>query len=401
MISQQNKRDSAQTELIEHDHTEPTPRGISMILMLGVLLGIFITWAAIFKFDTTVRATGKVIPSARTQVIQVADGGVLARILVKEGTHVEAGELLAVLEKERATAKYKEESARVITLEIALLRAQAEIHRRSPRFGLFEEENPDIVKAQYEYYKQRKRQLQAELQILQSSLQMAETELTMNKKLLETGDASQIEVMRAQRQVNDVKGKIMEMRHKHLDEAHKEIISKEAELKSLRFKLGVADSVLDHTDILSPVAGVVKYLGVNTLGGVLRSGEELMQISPSKGGLIIDAKVMPTDIARLVVDMPVFIKMDAFDYSIYGNLKGTLSYIGSDTLTEKDASGRESVFYSVQVVVDEEHLANEPKLASVRLKPGMNVTIDIKTGEKTVLNYLAKPIVKTFSGAVH
>jgi adhesin transport system membrane fusion protein len=393
--------DFEETELIEQGHTEQSGRQVSMILMLGLLLGFFIIWATFFKFDTTVRATGKVIPSVRTQVIQVADGGVLSQVLVKEGSDVVAGELLAVLEKERANAKYLEESARVTALEIAVFRAKAEIQQRPPEFDLFQKDNPEIVRAQYEYYQQRQFRLKKGLRILQSSLQMAKAELDMNRELLETGDASRIEVMRAQRQVNDVKGKIMEMRHQYLDEAHKEIISTETELKSLRFKIGAANSVLNHTEILSPVTGVVKFLSVNTLGGVLRPGDELMQISPSKGGLIIEAKVKPTDIALLDINMPVFIKLDAFDYSIYGNLKGWLSYISSDTLTEKDASGRESVFYSVQVLVDEEHLANEPKLTSVRLKQGMNVTIDIKTGEKTVFNYLAKPIVKAFSGAVH
>ncbi|PCJ30979.1 MAG: secretion protein [Gammaproteobacteria bacterium] len=389
-----------QTEFVE-SNVDDDHQGFSMILMLAILLGLFVAWALIFEFDTTVRANGKLVPRARTQIIQVADGGVLSQILVREGTLVEKGQLLAVLEKERASANFEEEKSRVASLEIALLRAQAEIKRIVPSFDDFLEGSPDIVKAQSEYYLQRKLKLQKQIGILGSSLEIAMMELNMNKRLLESGDASRIEVMKAQQQVNDVRGKILEERNKYLDDAHQEITRTEADLRPLRYKLGVANSVLSHTEIVSPVAGVVKYLGINTLGGVLRAGDELMQISPSEGGLMLEAKVMPTDIGQLSIGMPVFIKLEAFDYSIYGNLHGTLNYLSSDTLTEKDESGREIVFYSVQVNIDEDHLRDEPKLASVILKAGMNATIDIKTGSKTVFNYLSKPITKTFSGAIH
>ncbi len=375
--------------------------GFSMIYTLLILLSVFIVWAAVFKFDTTVRASGKLIPSARTQVIQVVDGGVLSQLLVREGTIVEAGDVLAVLEKERATAKFEEESSRVIALEIALLRAEAEANNREPNFGSFQATNLDIVKAEFEYYKERKLQLKKEVKVLQSNLKMEKAELDMNKNLLSMGDASRIEVMKAQRQVNNTQGEIMTKHHKYLSDALKEITTIQSELTPLRFKLGAANSILNHTEIISPVAGTVKYMEINTLGGVLNSGDELMQISPSQGGLMVEAEVSPVDIGEINTGMPVFIKLDAFDFSLFGNLQGTLVYISSDTLTKKDSSGHETVFYSIKIKVDEEHLAFEPKLAAVKLKPGMNVMVDVKTGEKTVLDYLTKPITKAFSGAIH
>ena len=385
----------------DHYIADQKDKGLSMIGIIAIILASFIAWATSFEIDTTVRATGKVIPSARTQVVQAADGGVLSQLFVKEGDDVRDGQLLAVLEKERANAKYQEESARVTALEVALIRAKAETRGVRPDFVRFQETNPIVVKAQQEYYQQRKDYLYQEQKMLNSSLKMAQTELEMNENLQVTGDASNIEVMRAQRQVNDVHSNLMEAKNKYLDEAHREVTRIEAELKSLRFKLGAANNVLNHTEIRSPVTGVIKFLGMNTLGGVLRLGDELMQISPSKGGLIVEANVAPVDIGKLKTDMPVFVKLDAFDYTIYGNLQGTLDYISSDTLTEKDSSGRESVYYSVQVTIDEEHMKNQPKWASIKLKPGMNVTIDIKTGSKTVFNYLSKPITRAFSGALH
>ncbi|MBN4053408.1 HlyD family efflux transporter periplasmic adaptor subunit [Haliea sp. AH-315-K21] len=377
-------------------------RRVPMILVLAVLLGVFLIWAALFEFDTTIRAMGDVIPRARTQVIQAADGGVLSELLVREGSVVAEGELLSVMEKERASAGYQEERARVTALEVALLRARTEIYDdETLDFGAYQEEIPGVVRAQREYYDQRKRGLQEELGTLQTNLDMASVELQMNERLLETGDVSAIEVMRAERQVNDVRGQMLEIRNDYLEEAHQEITRTEAELESLRYKLNSASNILDHTEIVSPVAGVVKYLTVTTLGGVLRAGDELMQISPSEGGVVIEAKIMPADIGKLELGMLVFIKLDAFDFSIYGNLQGTLEYISSGTLTERDASGRDEEFYLAQIGIDEEHMARESNLSSVVLKPGMKATIDIRTGSKTVLNYLYSPIAKTFSGAVH
>lgn len=401
MFERESEGGLALTAPIKKDNGIAADKDISMMGVLAVLLITFVLWAVFFKFDTTVRATGKVIPNSRTQVVQAADGGVLEEILVREGSFVKKGQLLAVLEKERASAKYLEENARVTALEIALIRAQAESKNKFPKFDAYKAENVDIVNAQYAYYKERKKQLGKVLNMLQLNFNMATTEMKMNKLLLESGDASRVELMRSQRQVNDVSREIMEARNAYINEAHEEIIKTEAELKSLRYKLHAAKNILSHTDILSPVDGVVKFLGVNTLGGVLRSSDELMQISPSKGGLMVEAKVQPVDISGLHLDMPVLIKLDAYDSGIYGNLKGDLRYISSDTLTEKDANGRESVFYSVNVFVDEAYMKSTSKLSSIKLKPGMNVTIDIITGEKTVFNYIAKPITKVFSGAVH
>ena len=380
---------------------EEDKSGFSMIFLIAIMLATFIAWAVYFELDMTVRAQGTIIANARTQIIQVADGGVLEELLVREGDTVKEGELLAVLEKERAVAKLQEEQARVTALEITLIRARAETGQGLPDFSEMQTENPQVVDAQQAYFTQRARKLKQQLGILQQSLGMVKTELQMNKSLLSTGDVSRIEVMKAQREVNNVLGQILEAKNMHLNEAHQEITKIEAELKSLRYKLDAANSVVEHTKIFAPVAGVVKYMEVSTLGGVLRQGDQLMEISPTEGGLIIEAKVKPADISQLKVGMSVFLKLDAYDPTIYGNLHGNLKYISSDTLTEKDASGRENIFYSVQVVVDEAHLASEPKLANVMLKPGMTVTIDVKTGSKTVLNYLAKPITRAFSGALH
>ena len=365
-----------------------------IILFFG--LAIFVIWAAYFEIDQSVRANGQIIPSARTQIIQAADGGVLAELLVREGQSVVAGQKLAVLEKQRAQAKYEESRSLVLSLSASLNRARAQTLGQEPVFGDEFEDFPEFIEMQKNLFAQTQTSLNDELHALQISLQMAEEELKMNQNLLNTGDASKLEVMRAQRQVSELTGKISAVNNQYLQEAHKEVTKLEAELDMARHKLEAQQSILAHTDIVAPVAGIVKYLKLNTLGGVLRAGDELMQISPTQGDLILEVKVSPVDIGQLELNMPVSIKLDAFDYSIYGSLDGTLSYISSDTLTEQ-TEGESHSYYRAQISVDTN--SKNFKFASTDLKPGMTSTVDIQTGKRTVLHYLSKPITRAFGGA--
>jgi adhesin transport system membrane fusion protein len=163
--------------------------------------------------------------------------------------------------------------------------------------------------------------------------------------------------------------------------------------------------VLGHTEITAPVAGVVKTLRINTIGGVLRAGDELMQISPVEGDRVVEVKVNPADIGQLTLGMPVNVKLDAFDYAVYGTLGGTLGYISSDTLTEQMGNGPPLTYYRAHVRLDQggadASRSVNPKLANVVLKPGMTATVDIRTARRTVLQYLAKPVFKTFGGAMN
>ena len=154
---------------------------------------------------------------------------------------------------------------------------------------------------------------------------------------------------------------------------------------------------------MAPIAGVVKYLRLTTIGGVLRAGDELMQISPTEGEMVFEVKINPADIGQLSIGLPVSIKLDAFDYSIYGSLEGTLTYLSSDTLAEQAANGQTNTYYRAQVRIDAARAKTypNPKLASVDLKPGMTATVDIRTGQRSVLQCLAKPVYKAFGGALN
>jgi adhesin transport system membrane fusion protein len=225
----------------------------------------------------------------------------------------------------------------------------------------------------------------------------------MNEALLKNGDTSRLEVMRAKRQALDIEAKINATRNKYLQDARAEATKLAEDLAAMTYKLDERRSVLGHTVLTAPIAGVVKYLKVTTIGGVLRAGDEMMQISPTEGGMVFEVKINPVDIGQLQLGLPVAIKLDAFDYSVYGNLEGTLVYLSSDTLVEQGANGQSSSYYRAHVKLDADKARSHPNpmLAAVVLKPGMTATVDIRTGQRSVLKYLAKPIYRAFGGAMN
>jgi adhesin transport system membrane fusion protein len=372
---------------------------LSIIVVLAAMFAVFLGWAAWFEIDQTVRAQGSIITSARTQIIQAADGGVLSQILVQEGQEVKAGQRLAMLEKDRSNAAFEESRSKVAALQAGLIRAKAESLGTKPVFPPSLKAYPEFVSAQERLYAQRRASLTDATESLEEALKLAREELQMNQALLKGGDVSRVEVMRALRQVTDIEARLAELRNKYLQEARTEVTRLEDELSSQRYKLDERRSVLEHTDLIAPVAGIVKYLRINTVGGVLRAGDELMQISPTESDMVIEAKINPVDIGQLELGLPVLVKLDAFDFSVYGMLVGKLTYISSDTLVEQGPNGQSLSFYRVQVRLEDQQ-ANQV-LARVALKPGMTSTIDIKTRTRSVLRYLLKPVIKTFSGALN
>lgn len=382
------------------------------LLVIGLLS--LITWANLSQMDQTVRSNGQVISVARNQIIQAAEGGVLTHILVTEGQQVSAGQPVAKLEATRSEAGFQEIQSKLDALQAALSRAKAESSGNVLTFGT--QQKNAFISGQEEVYRQKRQGLHEETTILNAALHLFEEELRMNQVLIQSGDVSQLELMRAQRQVHETKGRIAGILQKYLQEAKQDVVRIEEEISGHQFKLQERKSVLDHAILTSPVDGIVKVLRLNTVGGVLRSGDELMHISPSQGGHVIEAKINPSDIGELRVGLPVALKFDAFDYSIYGMLNGTLSYISSDTLTENSSTGGTQTFYRVHVQLnpiaeaDRLHVNSGSSLFSNRamtplslneLKTGMTASLDIRTRSRSVMQYLAKPVQKAFSGALH
>lgn len=372
-------------------------RHVFFLLWLIAGLLVFIVWAASFEIDQSVRAQGQVIPTTRTQVIQAAEGGVIADIYVSEGDFVEKGDLLAVFEKERPQSAYEQVRAKIASLEAAKARAQAVLNGTTPVFGDRVQDYPGLVQVERAVYQSRKRALDEEIAVKQQSLQVAEEELEMQESLFSNGDTSRLEVMRAQRRVSEVHGQMLTLQNEYWSRAGEDLSRIQAELSQQRHRLLEQKYVLSHTKLRSPVAGSVKFLRVNTLGGVLKPGDELMQISPTDGEVLLEVKVNPSDIAGLDIGLPASIKFDAYDYARFGALEGRVTYVSTDTLTEDSDGGRVS-YYRAHIQVN----TNQPtaSLSPSMLKQGMTARVDIRTGKRTVLEYIAKPIVRAFDGAM-
>ena len=387
---------------------------VTRLLLLGLL--IFLMWTSLSDMDQTVRSHGQIIAIARNQIIQAADGGVLKQLLVLEGQQVRAGQTLAKLETTRSEASYLEIKAKLGALQAALVRAKAESSGAALIYDLDSESNNVFTSGQQQAYSQKRQGLEDELQVLSAGLQLSEKELQMSQALLKTGDVSQLEFMRAQRQVHETQGRIGSVKQKYLQEAKQDMVRIQEEISAHQFKLNERKSLLDHSTLSSPVDGIVKVLRINTVGGVLRAGDELMHISPTSGGYIFEAKINPSDIGELRLGLPVSLKFDAFDYSVYGMLQGTLSYISSDTLTDSGPNGAVQTYYRVQVQINSNSFEapsshdsrwffqasrNVNSLSLKELKPGMTATLDIQTRSRSLLQYLTKPVQKAFSGALH
>lgn len=375
------------------------PSRMLSVVILSVL--VFVLWAAWFDIDQTVRAQGQIIPGARTQVIQVLDGGVLAQIRVQEGESVKAGQVLAVLEPDRAKAAFDEAQAKHTALRAALLRAQAEAQGQAPIFGKAFAAHPDLVAAQNKLYAQRKQSLDDALAMQNEAMALAKEELQMNENLYAKGDISRVELLRARRQVSDIQTRTFDIRNKYLQDARTEAARQEEELSSQRYRQEDRRYALAQTELTAPVDGVVKVMRVTTVGGVLRPGEELMQISPTEGELLLELKVNPADIGQLRTGLRANVRLDAYDYALYGSLIGELSYISSDTLQEQAPNGQSQIYYRARVRLSSDMPQAKPGLQTIDLKPGLTATVDILTGERSVLRYLLKPIARGLSGALN
>lgn len=382
--------------------TQARAHRFPMLWLLAGIIAILVAFAAIFEIDQAVRAQGQVIPGSRTQVIQAVDGGMLTALHVREGDTVKAGQKLAELEPDRARAGYEQSQAEVASKRIALIRAQAELAGHPPEYGKRYSAWKDFIAVQTGIYRQRKRSLDEEVAVLNQALQLAQDELAMSERLFASGDISRNEVMRAQRQVLDLQARINGARNKYLLDTRQEAAKLEDELSSSRYKLDERESILQHTDLVAPMDGIVKYVRITTVGGVLKPGDELMQISPVDDELLVEIKVNPTDVGQLRPGLPVTLRFDAFDSSIYGNVQGSLRYISPDTLAEQGANGQQQIYYRAQVVPDwdQTRALTANRLAAKDIKPGMTATADVLTGRRTILHYLAKPVTRAFSGAL-
>jgi membrane fusion protein, adhesin transport system len=377
-------------------HLLPPPTRARWILRISMLcFFVLLLWAWLSEIEQISRAPGQVIASARTQTVQAPDGGVLEKLLVREGDAVKKGQVLAILERSRAQAAVNDTQAKVAAFKITLARLSAEVYGRPLRFSPDLLKYKEYIQNQSDLYTQRQRALNEEVKALQDSLDLAKDELDMNMPLLKSGDVSRADVLRLQRQVTEIQSQITNKRNKYFQDAQAEMTKTQEDLRTQEEAFADRSQLLEHTELLAPLNGIVKNIKMNTEGGVLRAGEELMQLLPTESDLIIEAKLKPSDVTFIKVGLPATVKLDAYDYAIFGTLRGSVSYISADTLSEDTRQG-EQIYYRVQVRISEREFKGK-NAQSIDVRPGLTCTVEIRTGERSVLSYLTKPITKTFS----
>ncbi|BFM03330.1 HlyD family type I secretion periplasmic adaptor subunit [Psychrobacter alimentarius] len=318
----------------------------------------------------------------------------MTELAVVEGQEVKAGQLLVVLEEERAKAAVDNSASKTAALKAKLSRLNAEIFETPLVFPKEVKNYPEYVQNQTALYNRRRQAINEEVSSLEKMLVLARQELKMNEPLLKYGDVSQADIIKLSRQVADIEAQINNKRNKYFEEAQAEMTKAQEELDTEIEVLRDSLQVLEEKRLLSPTEGKINNINVTTIGGVVKPGETIMQILPTSSDLVIDAKVSPADIAYVQEGQSATVKLDAYDYSIFGAMNGTVSYISPDTLIEKTPKGEEPYYRVLVVITGAEFEGREDEIV---IKPGMTASVDIKAMERTVLSYLTKPITKTLS----
>jgi len=377
--------------LSEH-HEVKRPRAVLRLSI--VLFVLLILWSAIFQIDQVVNAQGQVIANSKTQIVQSADGGVLTELKVQEGDEVKQGQIIATLEKDRAMASFSESQGKVIALRMTVARLQSELSEKELAFDKSIQENySDLVDAQLNLFKRRTQAYHDQLTVLKDNVRLAEQELNMNLPLEKFGDISKADILRLKRNLNEAKGNLIALKNKYFQDASTELNKAQEDLNSQEQTLADRKQLLEHTDIIAPATGIVKSIRVTTLGGVIRQGDEILQILPTESDLIIEAKIKPVDMAFIKTTLPAKVKLDAYDYSIFGSMSGVVSYVSADALTE-DAKTGPMTYYRAKINIDESQFKVKSS-KDIEVKPGMTATVDIKTGSRSILSYILKPLTKT------
>ncbi|AMB79326.1 HlyD family type I secretion periplasmic adaptor subunit [Pseudomonas paraversuta] len=365
-----------------------------LYLILGVLVSGLV-WASYARVEEITQTEARIISMSREQVIQSLEGGILAHMYVREGAVVEKGEVLLKIDPTRARSSYREALSKVIGLRASITRLRAEAYQTPLDFDDTVKQDPSVVAQETQAFNARQRALNESVSALERSHTLTMREIRLAEPLAAKGLMSEVELLRMQRQANDIKSQIVERTNKFRADANSELSRMEMELGQTHENLIGRADIVDRTTVIAPVRGTVKNVRVNTIGGVIQPGENILEIVPLEEQLLVEGKIRPGDVAFLHPGLPATVKVTAYDYAIYGGLKGVVQYISPDTLKDdqKVAAGRaDDTYYRVLVLTDSSTL--EAGGRSLPIIPGMLASVEIRTGEKTILDYLLKPVLK-------
>ncbi|RWY36405.1 HlyD family efflux transporter periplasmic adaptor subunit [Falsigemmobacter intermedius] len=357
-----------------------------------LVVACFLGWASLARIDEVTRGEGRVIPLSRLQRIQSLEGGILETMLVQEGDIVEAGQPLLQLDDTRFAAAFLEGQAQARSLRAAIARLAAEA--RGEDHIYFSEgvpaKSPEALDEQA-LFDARRNNLRERSAALTSELDIAKRQLSLLEPLVQRGAVSEMDLLRLRQDTERLRGELTELLTSYTQDAYTELSARKAELGALEQSLRQREDQLRRTEIVSPVRGMVNNILVTTRGGVIQPGEAIMEILPLDEQLLIEAKVRPQDVAFLAVGMTARVKITAYDYSVYGDLTGRLEQISADTIEETTLRGKE-VYYQILLRTESNALQHNGQILPIR--PGMIAEVDIINGNRPVISYLLRPILK-------
>lgn len=326
------------------------PRSTWVAWSLFALLAVFITWASLFSLDEVTTGSGKVIPSSHEQVIQSLEGGIIHSLLVREGDIVERGQQLAQLDRTKTESSVLESESRLNAALATASRLKAEVNDTALAFPAELDDDVELVKQETALYQSRRESLEKGLAGLRQGAELVQRELSLTRPLVTQGAASKVEVLRLERQKNELENKITEMKNQYYVRAREELAKANAEIEAQRSVMKGREDSLTRLTFNAPVRGIVKDIDVTTVGGVIPPNGKLMSLVPLDDQMVIEAKISPRDVAFIHPGQKALVKVTAYDYSIYGGLEGEVTMISPDTL--QDEVKRDVYYYRVYIRTD-------------------------------------------------
>jgi len=419
-------------------HRKGSSIAFVLTVVIALFLIIFVLWAHFTVLDEVTRGLGQVIPSQKVQVIQNLEGGILQEITVQENQIVNKGDILIRIDNAMAASQYRDAFTKAAEHEAAIVRLNAEIEGKSEIVfpDEFKGADPQVLDDQQSIFRAHRQQLQAELNVLQSqhsqrqqeivemqsrkeqlerSLGLAKQQRDIAKPLVDQGVYPRVDYLALERDISSLQGDIDALRlaipriRQAANEASRRIEQRRAEvkaqalgeknnhrgeLKSLQEIMSAGEDRVTRTDVRSPVRGTVKQINLNTLGGVVRPGESILEIVPLDDTLLIEARIRPADIAFLHPGQKAMVKITAYDFSIFGGLEGFVEAISADTIEDDNGES----FFKVKLRTQKNAITYHSE--ELPIIPGMTASIDILTGKKSVLAYLLKPILRAKQNAM-
>lgn len=379
---------------------EDDERAASRLLVwttAGVLF-FGLVWAAAFSLDEITRGQGKIIPSSREQVIQSLDSGVLREMLVREGDMVEKDQVLLQMDDARSGAGYREANEKYLSLLAIASRLRAEANNAPLEFPPELKDEPQLIAQETQAYKARKHALTESLEAVDASLAAITREIKLTAPLVKGGVMSEVELLRLKRQQADLMGQRAERKNRYLTDANNELTRVSSDLSQTKENASAREDAYLHTTIKSPMKGVVKNVQVTTVGGVIQAGQPILEIVPTEDEMMVEAYVKPSEVAFLKVGQKAVVKLTSYDFNKYGGLDGELEHLSPDTMKDERQQRKpggtpadmEEGYYRILVRIKDTNLVRKGK--KIEPTPGMTASVEIRTGQKTVLEYLFRPL---------